>query len=578
MTPRLRPSPLLLVGALSVLLWAGLAWGVEIVGLDGETLGHFLFREQDFPALLLGGGAMMLAGLFVGGDGRQAGARRADWHWARDGRVVGVLILLFAALAWAGGHWLMNDYPLSRDEQVAEFGAAALRHGGFGREGLGWMIPAEWIDYRRAIMPEFFSPFGADQVWASAYLPLNSAFRALCGRIGDPDLAGPLFLIIGLVSLWRVALRLFPERADAVAVVLVMALSSAQLLLTAMTPYAMTGHFALTMLWLALVLRGDALGHGAAGLVALLLAGLHQYHYPFPFLLPFLLWFALGRRWGALLFHGAVLGVAILIWAKLWPHLLIDLYGPAADIRPSAGVADKVDSLFDRLLAKWHPLLHLSRFLAWNNLLLVPLAVVGLWRLDWRSALRGGEVALPLALGAFGMALLAMDQGYGWGYRYLHAFLGSFALLAGHGWVRLRRPGGEARAAALQASLVVALLTGSFLAARAHHYVVPFAASHRLILSSDADVVLVDPRGGRFVSDLVRGRDGNPVGKPVVMALGMLDEDLIDRLCDHHSVAIFDRSAFLPLGVSAVPWDDEDLAALRDHMEKRGCGRVLLPR
>ncbi len=567
MMPRLRLSPLLLISGVLVLLWAGLAWGVEIVALGGEALGHFLFQEQDIYALLLGGGALTLAGLFAGGEGP-----RSNWRWARDGRVVGMLILLFAVLAWTGAHWLMSDYPLSRDEQVAEFGAAALRHG-----GLGWAIPAEWIDYRRAIMPEFFSPFGADQVWTSAYLPLNSAFRALCGLAGDPDLAAPLFLIIGLVSLWRVALRLFPDRPDAVAVVLVMALSSAQLLVTGMTPYAMTGHFALTMLWLALVLRGDTLGHGAAGLVAILLAGLHQYHYPFPFLLPFLLWFALGRRWGALLFHGAVLGTAILIWAKLWPNLLIDLYGPAADIRPSAGVADKVDSLFDRLLAKWHPLLHLSRFLAWNNLLLVPLAVVCLWRLDWRSALRGREVALPLALGAFGMAFLAMDQGYGWGYRYLHAFLGSFAVLAGYGWVKLTRRGGDARGRVLMVSLVVALLTGSFLAARAYHYVTPFAASHQLILSSDADVVLVDPRGGRFVSDLVRGRDGDPVGKPVVMALAMLDEELVDRLCDQRSVAIFDRSAFLPLGVSHVPWDDEDLAALREHMEERSCGRVLLP-
>lgn len=561
-----RISPLLLISGALALLWMALAWAVEIEALEGQALGHHLFLLQDRMALTLGGGALILAGLLAGGG------KAYDWRWARNGWLVGGGIMLFALAAWAGRYWLMDDYALSRDEQVAEFAAAAMRHG-----WLGWPIPPEWREYRRAIMPEFFSAYGADDVWTAAYLPLNAAFRALCGMAGDPNLMGPLFLVVGLAALWRVAVRLFPARPDAVAVVLVMALSSAQLLVTGMTPYAMTAHFALNMLWLALVLRGGVAGHGAAGAVALILAGLHQYHYPFPFLLPFLLWFALGRRWGALVFHGAVLGLAILIWAKLWPHMLMDLYGPAADVRPSAGVADKVDSLFDRLIAKWHPLLHLSRFLAWNNLLLVPLAVIGLWRMDWRAALRGERVALPLALGAFGMAALAMDQGYGWGYRYLHPFIGSFALLAGWGWTSLRHPGGDRRGAMLVSSVLVALLTGSFLMARAHDYVAPYAAAHRLILSSDADVVLVDARGGRFVSDLVRGRDGEPLGRPVVMNIGFLDTESLDHLCDSHSVALLDRSAFLPLGVSAFPWGSDEIAALREHLAARKCGRTLLP-
>ncbi len=554
-----------LLGGVAALLWLALAWGVEIAALGSRSLGAYLFRHQDMPALLLGGGALALLGLFVGR------ARAGRWEWAGRARVILPLIAGFALTVWAGRHVVFDDYALSRDEQVAEFAAAAMRHG-----GLGWPIPPEWIAWRRAIMPEFFSPFGADHVWMAAYLPLNAAFRALWGWMGDPDLAAPAFLLIGLVALWRVALRLFPDRPDAVVVTMLMALSSTQLLVTGMTPYAMTGHFALNMLWLALVLRGGVLGHGGAALVVLALTGLHQYHYPLPFLAPFLLWFALGRRWGVLAFHAVVLAVAVLLWAKLWPHLLIDLYGPAADVRPSAGVADKMGSLVDRVLAKWHPLLHLSRFLAWNNLLLVPLALIGLWRMDWRAALRGERVALPLALGAFAMAAIAMDQGYGWGYRYLHPMIGSFALLAGFGWTRLRAPGGEARAPLLGASLLVGLLTGSFLVMRAHDYVAPYAAAHRLILAADADVVLVDPRGGRYVTDLVRGRNGEPLGRPVVMNIGMMDMAALDRLCDRGTVAIFDRGAFLPLGVGAVNWGNGRIAALRAHLAERVCGETIL--
>lgn len=561
MTAR-RISWMLLLSAAGIAAWLALAWGVEVVAFKGRTLGHYLFKAQDMPALMMGCGALALCGLLVklapdGGSG-----------WARKPRIVAGLILIFACVAWTGRYWLFGDYALSRDEEVAEFAAAAMRDGFLGRP-----IPSEWIDYRRAIMPEFFSPFGADSYWTAAYLPLNAAFRTLCELLGDPNLAGPIFLVIGLFALWRVALRLMPERSDAVAVTLVMALSSAQLLVTGMTPYAMTGHFALNMVWLALVLRDDRLGHGAAGFVVLLLAGLHQYHYPLVFLTPFLLWFALGRRWGALLFHGAAIAIAVLLWAKLWPHLLIDWYGPPADVRPSAGVADKMASLVERL-EKWRPLLHLSRFLAWNNLLLVPLALVGIWRMGWRAALRGERVALPLGLGALGMAALAIDPGYGWGYRYLHGFIGGFALLAGLGWASFRRT--DLRV--IWGSALVALLTGSFLAMRAHDYVSPYAASHRRIMESAADVVLVDARGGRYVTDVVRGVDGDPLGRPVVMNLGMLDAARIDKLCDRYDVAIFDISAFGPLGVGVLPWNRRSIAELRAHMVARGCGRPISPR
>lgn len=560
-----RISWIAMASALAILCWLGLAWAVEVKVFGARSLGATLFRVQDMPALLLGGCALAATGLFAGGAGH------FSWAWARDRRAVLPAILVFAVIAWTGHYWLFDDYAISRDEQVAEFAAAALRHG-----WLGWPIPPEWVDYRRAIMPEFFSSFGADRFWTAAYLPLNSAFRAFWGFLSDADLAGPVFLVIGLVALWRVALRLFPDRPDAVAVAMLMALSSVQLLVTGMTPYAMTGHFALNMVWLALVLRGGAWGHGGAGLVALLLAGLHQYHYPLPFLVPFLLWFALGRRWRALAFHAAVLALVVILWAKLWPSLLIDLHGPAADVRPSAGVADKMGSLVGRLPDKWHPLLHLSRFLAWNNLLLVPLALAGLFRMNWRAALRGERVAVPLALGAFGMAVLAIDQGYGWGYRYLHGFIGPLALLAGYGWTSLKRPRGEARASLLGASLLVAMLTGSFLMMRAHDYVAPYAAAYRLMMSNDADIVLVDPRGGRYTTDLVRGRDDEPLGRPVVLDMERVSPKALDRLCDRYSVAILDKSSFLPLGVGAVNWNNDRIAANRTHLTERGCGRTIV--
>lgn len=556
-----RVSWLLLFCAVAIGAWLALSWTVEVYFGESKRLANYLFEEQDMPALIVGCLALGLSAFAVslvpsGGLG-----------WARKPRSVIAAFAGVALLAWSGSHWLFGGYWLSRDEEVADLAATAMRHG-----WLAQPIPEEWLDFRRAIMPEFFSPYGADHYWMSAYLPLNSAFRALMGIAGNADLAGPLLLFVGILALWRIALRVFPERADAVAVTVIMALSSAQLLVTAMTPYAMTAHFALNMLWLAFVLRGGVAGHGLAGITVLLLAGIHQWHYPLVFIMPFLLWFALGRRWGALLFHSAMLGLAVVIWAKLWPNFLLHEFGPAADVRPSAGVGDKLGSLYDRL-DKWHPLLHVSRFLAWNNLLLVPLAFVGLWRMKWREALRGESLVLPLVLGAAGMAALAIDQGYGWGYRYLHGFIGSFALLAGFGWVGLRRSDGRV----IWLSVLVALMTGSFLVKRAYDYVTPYAESHRRIMSSGADVVIVDPRGGRYVTDLVRGIGGDPLGHPVVMSISRLNQAQVDRLCDRFDVVMFDYRDFAPLGIDIIPWGSKRIAALREHMAARGCGRMVAP-
>lgn len=550
---------LFLAGAIGLTLWLGATFLWHVTYRQGISLAVILFLDQDFPALL---GAILLLALaapFAEGMGFRLPAPRA--------RVIVPLILLLGLFAWAGHYWLFQDYAISRDEEVARFAAAYMREGLFARP-----IPPEWEPYRRAIMPEFFSPFGAADYWTAAYLPVNSAIQAAFWQLGDPNLAGPALLMAGLFALWRVALHLFPTRRDAVWVTMLLGLSSAQLWVTAMTPYAMTGHFALNMIWLALVLRGDAIGHISAGAVALLAAGLHQWHFPPIFIAPFILWMLLARRWTVAAFHILVLLAIVIVWAKLWPGFLVQYLGPPADIRPSAGVADKVGSLFERLGDRWQPLVNLSRFAAWNNILMAPLAALGVLAMNWRRALRGQEIALPLALGCFAGCALALAQGYGWGFRYAHGYIGPFCLLAGLGWARFR----PAAMRPLFLSVAITVLASAFLVWRTHAFVAPYAASHRMIDASQADVVLVDPRGGLYVTDLVRGRNGVP-GRPMVMNLGMLTLDQVDELCSKYVVELFDRAEFRPLGVPLARWNLGRMDALRAHMKAEGCDKPVLP-
>lgn len=554
------PARLFLLTAGAIVLWliGTVLWHFTFA--SGRQVAGIIFLDQDFPALLLA-----VVGLILLSPVARAGAFALP---PATGRIVVGLVLLLALWSWAGHQWVFQGYSLSRDEEVAEFAAAYMREGAISRP-----IPPEWVAYRHAIFPEFFSPFGAVHNWTAAYLPLNSAIRAAFWRLGDPNLAAPVLMAVGLIALWRVAVRLFPERPDAVWVVLLMGLTSTQLSVTAMTPYAMTAHFAFNMVWLALLLRGGVAGHVGAGIVAVAAAGLHQWHFPLIFLMPFIAWLALGRRWGAMAFHSAVLVVIVIVWAKLWPAFLLEHLGPAADIRPSAGVGDKVGSLFTRLTDKWQPLLNMSRFVAWNNVLLLPLSVLGVVGMRWREAIRGRAIVLPLAVGAFASLGLALYQGYGWGFRYAHGFIGPLCLLAGFGWIRMR----ASSLAPIYLSVVLAVATGAFLTVRAHDYVAPYAASDRLIHAAHADVVLVDSRGGIFVTDLVRGEDGVP-GRPMVMNLSMLTQARLDALCDRYEVALFDWSAFRALGVRPARWSGNHETKLRERMAETGCGWLIRAR
>lgn len=551
---------LFLAGALGLALWLGATFLWHVTYRQGISLAVILFLDQDFPALFGAALLLALAAPFAEGRGIRLPAPTAG--------IVLPLILLLGIAAWLGHYALFQDYAISRDEEVARFAAAYMREGLFARP-----IPPEWEAYRRAIMPEFFSPFGAADYWTAAYLPVNSAIQALFWHMGDPNLAGPVLLMLGLFALWRVAIHLMPDRPDAIWVTMLLGFSSSQLWVTAMTPYAMTGHFALNMVWLALVLRGGVIGHVSAGIVALVAAGLHQWHFPPIFIAPFILWMLLARRWTVAAFHAATLVAIVIVWAKLWPGFLLHSLGTPTDVRPSAGVADKVGSLFQRLGDRWQPLVNLSRYAAWNNVLMVPLAVLGVAAMHWRKAIRGQEIALPLALGCVAGCLLALAQGYGWGFRYAHGFIGPFCLLAGLGWARFR-PAGAVRP--LIIGFAITFLASAFLVWRTHEFVAPYAASHKLIDSSQADVVLIDPRGGLYVTDLVRGRDGVP-GKPMVMNLGMLTLDQVDALCQTYVVELFDRAEFRPLGVPLARWNLGRMDTLRAHMKDAGCDKPVQP-
>ncbi|HZU62168.1 MAG TPA: hypothetical protein VFF98_00680 [Novosphingobium sp.] len=504
---------------LILLLAAGL--GAALVDYPIATL---YFRLQDrwlapLSALLL------LAGLVAGWAvmrGRVAPRRPGA-------RSMAVLALAVLALGWAGHRWLLADYDLSRDEQMAVFDAFIYAHG-----HLVWPLPAAWRGDAPALNLLFMLPVARPVAWVSTYLPIHALLRAGMGLAGAAALTSPLLNAIAVLATWGAARRLFgaAEREGAGLAAVLLA-TSGQFLFAGMSAYAMAAHLACNMVWLWLFLADRRRADGAALAVGFLATGLHQPLFHPLFVAPFLLLLAARRRWGRLaLFVLAYLPIG-LFWLA-WPHFTHDLVAGTGSVSQSG--TSFAERLRDVLAANTQnlPLMaeNLLRFAAWQAPVWGPLALIGGWA-AWRQ--RQGEM-LALAAGlvapALLMAALLPFQGHGFGYRYLHGVLGNGALLAAWGWVAL----GDRRQR-WRAGLVAALAAGALVllpveAGMAHALYAPFAAASARLDASGADYVLIGADEAPLALDLVRNRP-DLANRPLRLSTIDIDpmEPLAARLC-----------------------------------------------
>ncbi len=181
------------------------------------------------------------------------------------------VIAAAALIAYVGAGLVLEHYPLSRDEELADMATSYFSHG-----RLGQAVPAVLAPIARPMMPLWADGWLDRGWWVSPYLPVNSALRAVAAWLGDRWLAGPILLATGAGALWASARRLWPDMPQAATVAVVLALTSSQVLVMAMSAYAMTAQFALSALWLWQFVRGGRLGHGTAMLIGFAAVGLHE--------------------------------------------------------------------------------------------------------------------------------------------------------------------------------------------------------------------------------------------------------------------------------------------------------------
>lgn len=507
----------------------------------GTALTIQLFRQQDFPVLLVAAALLLLL----------AWRRPPLTRWPRVATPWLVAALALAVLAIAGaGTWLVfGDYPLSRDEQLAVFDSHILAN----LRLLG-TIPQPWQPFAGALMPQFMLPIPPEAGWLSGYLPGNAALRAIGLRTIGAQWVNPSLAALSVLLVHRIGRKLWPDASAPALVAAILLASSAQLIAMAMTPYSMTAHLAFNLIWLWAFIRNRP-GWDLIALVAGFVAtGLHQFVFHPMFVAPFIaeLWFS-GQRRRALVF-AAVYACIGLFWIFYWQIALAGvavggahgegqgiayLVARVVGLVAAIGIGGVVTMLFNLL-----------RFLSWQNLMLVPLAL-----LAWPAVRRAEGLARPLAAGIgltfITILILLPWQGHGWGYRYLHGLLGSFCLLAAYGWQSIRTEADRAAGALAWATAASVLLILPFHLKQAHDFVAPYRHAYRSITTADADVVLVDARGTLYAEDLVRNAP-DLSNRPVVADASQLSVEQIRQLCTHYRVAVFDVRHARRAGIARV--------------------------
>lgn len=542
--------------AVPAAIWMGLAI-LFATSSPSVSQSQYFFLTQDVPVAALMIGFLMLV--------RWQNEATRKQLLSQPGTLAGAMLVM-AGIAWIGHYWLMQGYALSRDEDLARLAANYIARG-----EMGIAIPPEWRAFRGAMLPEFQHPIGGERYWISIYLPGSALFEALVSLVADPALSQPLLLLVGLIALWHISGILLPDRRDSRIVVMLLALTSGQLLFNAMTPYAMTAHFALNLLWLALFVADRPLAHAGAILVGAIALGLHKVQFHALFAGPVLIILLYQRRWLLSAIYAVSYSIFILFWLKFYPLLLAHLL----DI-PLSGAGSQNASISPRLHSL-DPLIYIPRFFAWNNALLLPLSLWGAWSAangfcKRKAATYPNLLFLALTAGCLIGMLLTVHQGLGWGYRYLHGYIGPFCLLAGRGWAD-RHTAHSTLRPVLQ-SCVLALVLMMAQATMIYRFVAPHARAHAAIVARKADVVLVDARGSVFGQDVVR-IDGGMVRKPIIMSMAHLDPRTVPDLCQGYRVEVFDRADFVRAGVKEAEIERSTttrrMDAIGSYLKETGC-------
>ncbi len=447
-----------------------------------------------------------------------------------------------------GTYAVYENFPLSMDEYMAVFQAGIFRHGHvFGT------IPEIWRPFGYPMTPLFATYESRADTWISPYLPGYSAIRAVFSLLQIEGLTNAFLSAGSIFLIGRIARHIWPKTRETSLVSMLLLFTSAQFLVNGMTSYSMPAHLFFNLLWLDAYVhsrRHRILIMAGAGFLALLL---HQVFVHLLFVAPFFLRWLMERRWRTLIPMSATYlaaGVFGYIWVQLRTPIEVapGVSGAAFNAAVLAhlfGIPGKLEAL--------NQFMNVTLIFSWQSIPMNVFALLAFWR--WRKlSLFERDLALGIVISFCFYLFFLSSQGHGWGYRYIHACLGNFALLATAGYVFLVQCGSQKAA-------LSALAVGSAYAlavqlpartAEVSEFVGPFAQASQMLEAMPESVIVLDSRSIWYGVDLVRN-DPFSVTGPRLMFLERLDRNSVKSLQERGSVRLVSFPDLSATGLRGKP-------------------------
>jgi hypothetical protein len=419
--------------------------------------------------------------------------------------------LLSTGVLSAGALFIYLDHPLAMDEyaQVFQSRVFAAGHltGRFPPALLDWLIPKEFQDYFLVVSPT------TGQV-ASEYWPSFALLLTPFSWLGIPWACNPVISGLTLVTVHRLALRIFDDVESAGLVVLLTA-ASPVFFGEGISFYSMPAHLLANALYALLLVRPTARRALAAGVVGSIALTLHN---PVPHLLfavPWVIWTA--RRAGGIRMLACLcvgyLPLCLLLGVG-WFLFLAHLAHEGAHLASATVQKESLKRAFSVFALPsativWARLIGIAKIWVWAVPGIMVLAVVGAWK--WRCHPICRLLTASALLTLVGYLFVPVDQGHGWGYRYFHSAWLALPILAAGALTRIRAAeaahpfeGEETRTLVVACALLCLLGGVGLRAFQIHQFISNDLKQMPAYSGTERRVVIIYTRYSFYGNDLVQ--------------------------------------------------------------------------
>jgi hypothetical protein len=461
--------------------------------------------------------------------------------WLTAGIATAVLILTSI-----GTYFICQDFPLPMDEYFARLQVQFFRD----RQLVGHIAP-EWQPYADAMTAPLLGHDPVGHTWIIGYHPVYSFMRLAFGWIGLESLTNAFLSAACIALVAAAARRLWPNNKESPVVAIVLLATSAQFLVYGMTSYTMQAHLCLNLAWLVLFLSPSAAQRAFAPWVGIAALCLHQPNVHAIFVAPFLVRLLWERRWRRAAYFAAVYLVGIVIWL-LWLKLRAPIVTPGGHdaAGPLLSAFAKQFTLPGRLQGI-QLLVNFDFLIGWNSIFLVILGGFALLRFRHLDRPQR-DLAWGLILAVAFYSCFSLGQGHGWGYRYLHPYLGNLVLLAVTGSRMMANASPDSyprvRRLLVASTLLAIIVQIPFRLWEVREFTIPFAAASRYLHSLPYDVVVISENGTWYARDLVRNSP-DAGSRPKIMSAEKLTKENARLLLRDYRVRFVDHAELSQFGM-----------------------------